>query len=201
MTIAALFLTTYGAVFVAELVGDKLLFTTGVLSTRYRSAPIMLGMGVAFMLKMGVAVLVGDVISHLPRWLVAAVTTAGFAGVAYTLWRKPDVRPVETPEHDKERGSAAAFISFATIFVSEWGDVGQITAAALAAKYGTQLSVIWLAAVAAMATKGVLAAFLGAGVRQWIRDRIAPRTVRYVGVAVIGVLGVVTVVEELARGA
>jgi len=32
----ALFFATYGAVFVAEIVGDKLLYTTGVLATRYR---------------------------------------------------------------------------------------------------------------------------------------------------------------------
>ena len=35
------FLATYGAVFVAEIVGDKLLYTTGVLATRYRSASVV----------------------------------------------------------------------------------------------------------------------------------------------------------------
>ena len=66
--------TAFGAVFVAEIVGDKLLYTTGVLAARYRTMPIMLGMAVAFMAKMGVAVLVGDAISKLPRPLVAAIT-------------------------------------------------------------------------------------------------------------------------------
>ena len=55
-----IFLATYGAVFVAEIVGDKLLYTTGVLAARYRTVPIMLGMALAFMLKMGVAVVVGE---------------------------------------------------------------------------------------------------------------------------------------------
>jgi putative Ca2+/H+ antiporter (TMEM165/GDT1 family) len=201
MTMFALFVATYGAVFVAEIVGDKLLYTTGVLAARYRSAPIMVGMGVAFMVKMGVAVLVGDAIAHLPRLLVAAVTSVSFIGVAYTLWRKPDVRPAEKLERDRERASTAALVSFAAIFLSEWGDVGQITAATMAARYRSPLFVIWLGAVSAMVTKGILAAFLGAGVRQWIRDRIAPRTVRYVGVAAIGVLGIATVVEVMMRGA
>ena len=53
----------FGAVFVAEIVGDKLLYTTGVLAARYRTAPIMLGMAVAFMAKMGVAVLIGGAIA------------------------------------------------------------------------------------------------------------------------------------------
>ena len=49
-------LATYGAVFVAEIVGDKLLYTTGVLATRYRTLPIIVGVLVAFMAKMAVAV-------------------------------------------------------------------------------------------------------------------------------------------------
>ena len=69
-----IFFATYGAVFVAEIVGDKLLYTTGVLAARYRTVPIMFGMSLAFMLKMGVAVAVGEAISKLPPWLVATVT-------------------------------------------------------------------------------------------------------------------------------
>ena len=40
-----LFFATYGAVFIAEIVGDKLLYTTGVLATRYRSASVIAGHG------------------------------------------------------------------------------------------------------------------------------------------------------------
>ena len=70
-----IFFATYGAVFVAEIVGDKLLYTTGVLATRYRTAPILAGMATAFMAKMAVAVLVGKAISKLPPLMVAAITT------------------------------------------------------------------------------------------------------------------------------
>src|SRR6202023_4014896 len=82
-------LATYGAVFVAEIVGDKLLYTTGVLATRYRTTSVMIGMLIAFMAKMGVAVAVGSAISKLPPLLVAALTSMSFIGVAITLWRKP----------------------------------------------------------------------------------------------------------------
>src|SRR2546430_14026778 len=121
-----IFLTTYGAVFLAEIVGDKLLYTTGVLASRYRTAPIMFGMAAAFMAKMGVAVLVGEAISKLPRLLVAGITAASFIGVAITLWRKDDQY---RQERDKHKAHRAAMVSFAAIFLSEWGDVGQITAA------------------------------------------------------------------------
>src|SRR5207253_1152126 len=79
--VSLILLTTFGAVFVAEIVGDKLLYTTGVLAARYRTMPIMLGMAVAFMCKMGVAVLVGEAVSKLPRMLVATITAISFIGV------------------------------------------------------------------------------------------------------------------------
>ena len=61
-----IFLATYGAVFVAEIVGDKLLYTTGVLATRYKTIPIMFGMAFAFMLKMAVAVAVVALLTQAP---------------------------------------------------------------------------------------------------------------------------------------
>jgi len=188
-----IFFATFGAVFIAEIVGDKLLYTTSVLAARYRTLPIMLGMALAFTAKMGVAVLVGSAIAKLPRSLVATITAIGFLTVAFVLWRKSD-RPRES--RDKHRAHKAAMVSFAAIFFSEWGDVGQITAATLAAKYHVPL-VVWAGAVTAMITKGLLAAFLGAGIRRWIQDRVSPTIVRYVAVTLLLVLGLLSVTEIL----
>lgn len=188
-----IFIATFGAVFIAEIVGDKLLYTTGVLAARYRTWPIILGMAIAFMAKMGVAVLVGEAVSKLPRMLVASITTISFLSIALVLWRKSD-RPRESK--DEHRAHKAAMVSFAAIFFSEWGDVGQVTAATLAAKYHLVL-VVWLGAVAAMISKGSLAAFLGAGIRRWIHDRISPKVVRYVAVSLLLILGFFSVIEIL----
>jgi len=190
-----IFFATFGAVFLAEIVGDKLLYTTGVLSARYRTAPILIGMAAAFMAKMGVAVLVGEAIAKLPRLLVASITAASFVGVAIALWRKDDQY---RQERDQHKAHKAAMISFAAIFFSEWGDVGQVTAAAMAAKYHAAL-IVWLGAVAAMVTKGSLAAFLGSGIRRWIQDRVSPGVVRYVGVSLLLFLGILSVWEILAE--
>jgi putative Ca2+/H+ antiporter (TMEM165/GDT1 family) len=187
---------TYGAVFLAEVVGDKLLYTTGVLATRYRTAPVMFGMACAFMLKMAVAVLVGKAISTLPRALVAALTGASFLGVAFALWRQP-AKPTEAKE--RHAATKAAFVSCATIFFSEWGDVGQITAASLAARYNLPL-VVWVGAVSAMITKGALAASVGTGVRRWVAERVSPRVVRYCGVGLMLLLGILSVAEIMAGG-
>jgi len=196
MTVIALFFLVYGTVFVAEIVGDKLLYTTGVLATRYRTVAIMIGVTIAFMAKMAVAVLVGEAISKLPPLLVAAVTATSFIGVAYTLWRKPVERSEEKKEHSM---SKAAMVSFAAIFFSEWGDVGQITAATLAARYGFPM-IVWLGAVSAMVTKGALAASVGAGIRGWIQRNVSPRVVRYVGTALLLLLGLLSVIETMTEG-
>jgi len=190
-----IFLATYGAVFVAEIVGDKLLYTTGVLATRYRTLPILCGMVVAFMAKMGVAVLVGKAISKLPPLLVAGVTTVNFFAIAFALWRKPDKREAKKEEYPASR---VALVSFAAIFFSEWGDVGQITAATMAARFGAPL-MVWLGAVSAMATKGALAASVGAGIRQWIQEHLSPKTIRYAAVGLLLFLGVLSVVETLTE--
>jgi putative Ca2+/H+ antiporter (TMEM165/GDT1 family) len=191
-----LFLATYAAVFLAEIVGDKLLYTTGVLATRYRATPIMIGVTIAFMAKMAVAVLVGEWVSHLAPALVATLTALSFLGVAITLWRKPVTR-TDAPE--REGGSRATAVSFATVFFSEWGDVGQITAAGIAALHPS-LFVVWLGAVSAMVTKGILAASIGAGVRRWIQDHLSPKTIRIAGAAALIILAVFSVIETLTEG-
>jgi putative Ca2+/H+ antiporter (TMEM165/GDT1 family) len=191
-----IFLATYAAVFVAEIVGDKLLYTTGVLATRYRTVPLIIGMLAAFMGKMAVAVAVGSAISKLPPLLVAAVTSLSFISVAIVLWRKPVGR---TKEEMDRKYAKAAMVSFAAIFFSEWGDVGQITAATMAARFGAPF-MVWAGAVSAMVTKGALAASVGAGVRQWLVARIPPRAVRYAGVSALLLLGLLSVLETLTEG-
>jgi putative Ca2+/H+ antiporter (TMEM165/GDT1 family) len=200
------FLATYAAVFVAEIVGDKLLYTSGVLATRYRWGAVISGMSAAFMAKMAVAVAVGAAIGKLlPPWLVAALTAVSFIGVALAMWRKPDVR---TPKEKDTRILRGAAIAFATIFFSEWGDKGMTTAGVWAAAYVSGAStrglnrtsvalLVWMAAFTAMVTKGGLAVTLGSTVRSWIAEHIQPRYVRYFAVAALVVLGILSVLEVM----
>ena len=200
------FATTYGGVFIAEIVGDKLLYTSGVLATRYPWAGVLTGMALAFMAKMAVAVTVGAAIGKLlPPWFVALLTAISFVGVAIAMWRKPDVR---TPKEKDTRILKGAAVAFATIFLSEWGDKGMISAGTLAATWVASSAsfgvtrthtalVVWAAAVLAMVTKGGLAVTLGHAARQWIATRVQPRYVRYFAVAAIIVLGFLCVLEVM----
>jgi putative Ca2+/H+ antiporter (TMEM165/GDT1 family) len=191
-----IFFTTFAAVFIAEIVGDKLLYTTSVLAARYRTAPDNDRNGCRVHGKDGVAVLVGEAISRLPRILVATITAISFLSVAVVLWRKPDRKEEsEARTHAQEGCDGIVLRPFS--FLSG-GDVGQVTAATLTAKYHVGF-VVWLGAVSAMVTKGVLAAFLGAGIRRWIQDRVSPQVVRYAAVILLIVLGCLSVGEILVE--
>jgi len=73
---------------------------------------------------------------------------------------------------------------------------GQTTVQIAGAAWRVPL-IVWLGAVSAMVTKGMLAAFLGAGIRRWIHDRVSPKIVRYVAVSLLLILGALSVIEIL----
>jgi putative Ca2+/H+ antiporter (TMEM165/GDT1 family) len=178
----ALLLTTYGAVLVAELIGDKSLYTLSSLAARFRLGPILAGAAAAFVGKMLLAVVLGQALGTLPAAFVAALSAVTFFTMAAILWRK---KPHEPPaEVAPPTWSRATLISFAAIFFPEWGDAGQLAAAMLVAQYGAPL-VIWVGATLAMLTKACLAVTLGIGLRRWVpRD-----VVRVVSVVVCLIMG------------
>ena len=90
------------------------------------------------------------------------------------------------------------------MFFSEWGDKGMLACAA-AALYATShtspeqhnsaMVAVWMGAVAAMMTKGALAATAGDMVRRWVQQHIPPKAIRYGAVGVCLLLGVLSVLE------
>ena len=81
--------------------------------------------------------------------------------------------------------SRAMLTAFAAIFLSEWADAGQLTAAMLAAQSHAPLT-IWFGGTLALAAKGALAVVFGVGLRRHL-----PRNVlRYGAFACCLLLGV-----------
>jgi putative Ca2+/H+ antiporter (TMEM165/GDT1 family) len=196
MSWLAIFAATYVAVFIAEIVGDKLLYTTGVLATRYRSLPIIFGMALAFMVKMGAAVMggAGD----------RAAAQARHRGADSRELHRRDLgavaqvrRPARGARNEVAIRGPARSPHVRHDPALEWADVGMITAATMAANNPHSLFIVWLGAVSAMVTKGLIAAFLGAGLRQWIRNRIQPRHLRYASVVALAILGAAAVAEDM----
>jgi putative Ca2+/H+ antiporter (TMEM165/GDT1 family) len=129
----------FGLTFLGEL-PDKSLFASLVLGTRYRPLYVWTGAAAAFAVQMAIAVTAGQLLSLLPRHVVDGIVAALFvAGAAY-LWISSFRR--ERPEGTdaaRQGGPPASFLriaatSFGVVFLAEWGDITQITAANLAAR-------------------------------------------------------------------
>lgn len=165
-------LAAYSTVLVAELVGDKAIYTVASLALRFRPGLVFGAISVAFMFKMLGAVLLGRAIVHVfGRWTTLASAMALFASALF-IWLKGPELALAKPTVSAD-WSRAISVSFSSLFFTEWGDAGQIAAAALTAQTHSSLSV-WLGGTLALMTKGGLAIVLGLK----LRDRLPRHLLR-----------------------
>lgn len=177
-------LVAFWTVFIAELVGDKSIYTVSSLALRFRPLIVFVSLSLAFAGKMFVAVLLGRLIVRFDsRWTDLLSALAFFLSAAL-IWFEEKDSPFLTPS-TKVHWSRAAFISFAALFFTEWGDPGQISAAALVLKSHSMFPV-WLGGTLAMMMKGIVAMTIGVK----LRDRLPHRTVRALASGSCCVLGV-----------
>jgi Ca2+/H+ antiporter, TMEM165/GDT1 family len=154
--------TAYAAVLAAELLGDRSLCAICAMAARFRPWPLLLGVTLAFMGKTLAAVLLGRALGQLAGSTVSLVSAISFVASAALLWRRRIDEPPATAE--RSGWAAATPVAFSSVFFTEWADVGQITTAALVARYHAPTAV-WIGATLALVTKGVLAITLGVGLR------------------------------------
>lgn len=179
---AQLLLVTYSTVLACELIGDRSLFTVASLAVRFRPAAAICGVTAAFMAKMWVAVLFGHLLARMsPRW-TNGLSAATLLGTAVWVWIS---REEKSPRADfRVRWPSA--VAFSAIFFSEWGDPGQLAAAALAASSNAP-GIVWMGGTLALCTKGALAMTLGVSLRRHVSDRWA-RTISSTCCLVLGLL-------------
>jgi putative Ca2+/H+ antiporter (TMEM165/GDT1 family) len=185
-------LAAYWTVLVAELIGDKSIYTVTSLALRFRAGLVFCGMLVAFGGKMLVAVLLGKVLVQIPAHWAAALSGVVFFIAAVFTWFRGRGEGDEKLPPDPASWIRATLIPFASLFLTEWGDPGQISAAALTAQ-SNQPGAAWLGGTLALTTKGVLALTLG--VR--MRDRINRRALRVLATVSCCVLGVLALRDAL----
>jgi Ca2+/H+ antiporter, TMEM165/GDT1 family len=146
--------------FLAEL-PDKSMFASLVLGTRHRPTWVWTGVAAAFAVHMAMAVSAGRLLALLPHRTVDAVVAGLFLAGSVYLW-VTSLRPARREGADAARqgGPAPSFLrvsgmSFAVVFLAEWGDITQLTTANLAARYDPLLvfagATLGLWAVAALA--------------------------------------------------
>ncbi len=163
------YLAAAGIAFVLTFLGelpDKSLFASLVLGTRYRPGYVWAGAAAAFTVHVGIAVTAGRLLALLPQHLVDGVVAALFlAGAVYLLvtsFRQPEPTGLDAARQGGPPPSFArvAGTSFAVVFLAEWGDITQLTAANLAARYDP-LSV-FVGATLGLWTVAAIAVYVGA---------------------------------------
>jgi putative Ca2+/H+ antiporter (TMEM165/GDT1 family) len=185
-------LTAFGLIFLAEL-PDKTMFASLAMGTRMRPLYVWFGTSTAFIVHVAIAVGAGGLIGLLPDWIVKVISAALFAFGAFML-----LRAGSGDEDDDTGGKTVTGFwpvystAFMAVFISEWGDLTQITTANLAASNGT-----WSTAIgSAAALMSVSALALLAG--RFIAKRVPLKTVQRVGGLCMLGLAVWTLVEAFA---
>lgn len=169
-------ITAFGLVFLAEL-PDKTMFASLAMGTRMRPLYVWFGTSTAFVVHVAIAVGAGSLIGLLPDWTVKTVSAALFAFGAFILLRG---------EGDNEEADAGGSrtvtgfwpvytTAFMAVFISEWGDLTQITTANLAATNG--IASVAVGSAAALMSVSALALLAG----RFIAKRVPLKTVQRIG--------------------
>jgi Ca2+/H+ antiporter, TMEM165/GDT1 family len=196
MPYLAVIAVAFTLTFLAEL-PDKSMFASLVLGTRYRPFWVWSGAAAAFTVHMAIAVTAGQLLALLPDRVVEAVVAALFvAGSAYMF--AASLRPQEhgNPDAARQGGRPPSFLrvaamSFTVVFLAEWGDITQITAANLAARYDPLL--VFTGATLGLWTVAAVAVSLGAK----SLDLIPMAWVQRITAAILFALGVYTAVVAI----
>ncbi|WP_326700872.1 TMEM165/GDT1 family protein [Streptomyces sp. NBC_01754] len=167
--------TAFGLIFLAEL-PDKTMFASLAMGTRMRPLYVWFGTSSAFLVHVAIAVGAGGLIGLLPGWIVKLVSAVLFGFGAFMLLRSGGGDDEEEGEVKTVTGFWPVYsTAFMAVFISEWGDLTQITTANLAASNGT-----WSTAIgSAAALMSVSALALLAG--RFIAKRVPLKTVQRIG--------------------
>ncbi|MFI6275158.1 TMEM165/GDT1 family protein [Streptomyces sp. NPDC050988] len=182
-------LTAFGLIFLAEL-PDKTMFASLAMGTRMRPLYVWFGTSTAFVVHVAIAVGAGSLIGLLPDWTVKSVSAALFAFGAFMLLRSGG----DDGEEDAGGRTVTGFwpvytTAFMAVFISEWGDLTQITTANLAATNG--VASVAVGSAAALMSVSALALLAG----RFIAKRVPLKTVQRIGGLCMLGLAVWSVVE------
>ncbi len=187
----AAFALSFAVIFVAEL-GDKSQLMALAFATRFRPAPVLLGITVATAIVHAGSVLVGAALgAALPSRPLALLAAAAFVG--FGLWTLRGDRLSEADEARSRRAGRKAAISVGVVFLlAELGDKTMLATIALATR--EEVVGTWLGSTVGMVAADGLAIVAG----RLIGARLPARTVK-VGAAVTFFLFAALLAGEVVR--
>lgn len=181
-------ITAFGLIFLAEL-PDKTMFASLAMGTRMRPLYVWFGTSTAFLVHVAIAVGAGSLLGLLPGMVVKLVSAALFAFGAVVLLRGGDDGGDEGGARPVTGFWPVYTTAFTAVFISEWGDLTQITTANLAATNGWLPTAIGSAA--ALMSVSALALLVG----RFIAKRVPLKTVQRIGALCMAALAVWTLIE------
>lgn len=194
LTFGPIALLAFWTVLVAELVGDKSIYTLTSLTLRFRAGLVFAAFALASGGKMLVAVVLGSAVLRFPSHWTYAISGIAFFISAILIWTE-GAAPVSEDQPGAATWGKGAVACFASFFLTEWGDPGQITAAALVLK-SHLLWATWIGGTLAIIAKGAVAMTIGVQ----IRNRLSQRTLRVLATASCCVLGIMALGESVLAG-
>ena len=169
-------LVSFGVIFVAEL-GDKSQLMALTFATRFRTAPVLVGITVATALVHAVSVLVGAALgAAIPTRPISVVAAIAFVG--FGLWTLRGDRLTEDDEARAARPARSTVLTVGSVFfLAELGDKTMLATITLATTHG--LFGTWLGSTLGMVAADALAIIVG---RQ-LGTRLPERAIR-IGAAI-----------------
>ena len=179
-----------GLVFLAEL-GDKTQLVALGFGARYRLAPVLLGIALAYMATNLVSVLLGAVIgAALPTRAIGIGGGVLFLAFAWWTWRSGDGDD-EGEEAPPPMGDRSVVLSVGTaMFVAELGDKTMLATATLAARGNPVL--VWVGATLGIIASGALGVVVG----RFLGAKLPERATRIGSTAIFAVFGVALIVAS-----
>lgn len=182
---------TFGVVALAEL-ADTSALATLVLGARFPPRWVLLGVGAAMVLHVGLAIAAGSLVALLPERPLEGLLAAVFLVGAVLLLREDDDDDELSLEETPASAGRVVATSFGVTLLSEFGDPTQIVVATLAARYDDPLAV-GLASVLALWAVSALAVYGGSRLRRLVPVRWVTRT----AAGILVVLAVVSAVDAI----
>ena len=181
---------TFGIVALVEL-ADTSALTTLVLGARFPARWVLLGVGAAFLVHVGLALAAGSLVALLPRRPLEAALAVVFLVGAVLLLRGDDDDAPAVDEAPRTAWSVVA-TSFGITLLSELGDPTQIVVATLAARYDDPVAV-GVGATLALWAVSALAVYGGSRLRRVVPVRWVTRG----AAAILVVLAILSAVDAI----
>ena len=188
------FAVTFSAIFLAEL-PDKTMFATVLLSAHfYRRFPVWLGVTLAYVTHVLLAVIFGTALSQLPKTPIHVLVGLLFLVGGVMTWRAGS-----SADHDETAKWSASmsnarvvWTAASVILVAEFGDLTQLATAGFAARFDDPIAV-GIGSIAALSSVSGLAVLAGG----WLQKKVPLHKIQRAAALLFASIGIVTIVSAV----